>query len=111
MTKEEIIENNKLIAEFMGYNPHYKNGIFQGYELKPKIITFPEHLKYHTSWDWLMSVVEKIWKITDCRSSIFYFEANEELTIYGKTEPSMDNNKENCYSAVVEFIKWYNENK
>lgn len=36
------MENNKLIAEFMGWD----NGIIE--------------LKFHASWDWLMPVVEKI---------------------------------------------------
>lgn len=40
------MENNKLIAEFMGAvgSPMYK----------------PNEMKYHSSWDWLMPVIEKI---------------------------------------------------
>ena len=61
---EEIIEGNKLIAEFMGavkskidndtrlirFNNSI-NGVFAFY---------PRELKYHSSWDWLMTVVERI---------------------------------------------------
>lgn len=38
----DIIEGNRLIAEFDGYDIH-----MNGYQ-------------YHSSWDWLMPVVEKI---------------------------------------------------
>ncbi len=47
---KNIEENNKLIAEFMNVD-HVD--IDQAYE------DYGE-LKYHTSWDWLMPVVEKI---------------------------------------------------
>lgn len=70
------IENNKLIAEFMGMKSHFKKGgltkvylngenvgIEQDWECYyPKLnksIT-PIEMKYHNSWDWLMPVVEKI---------------------------------------------------
>lgn len=54
--------------------------------------------KYDTSWDWLMPVVEKIGKQyipTDL--------AINRITIF---EPI-----EGVYSAVVQFIKWYNQTK
>jgi hypothetical protein len=100
------IENNKLITEFMGNI------------IRDNIVYFPmlqectiDELEYDTSWKWLMPVVEEIWRIIGKRKSLFYFEVDDELTIYGKEEPSMDNNKSNCYSAVIEFIKWYNKNE
>lgn len=65
LTQEEIIEGNKLIAEFMNYNDvdcsYCKNNydcnhIQCGLSKEEK----EELLQYHTSWDWLMGVVEKI---------------------------------------------------
>ena len=63
------MENNKLIAEFVGksgsvdfhdgkgYIPIYwYNGINGGHKTPYK----EDELEYHKSWDWLMPVVEKI---------------------------------------------------
>ena len=61
------------------------------------------------SWDLLMPAVEKMWKITGHRN-LFYQEVSEDLTIYNKEEAGSNLRKE-VYSLVVEFIKWYNQNK
>ena len=81
-------ENNKLIAEFMEYPELGTEGDFS-------------YLKYHTSWDWLMPVVESIFERLDSRDD----SANEIKK--GMLVCSRDN----TYKAVVEFIKWYNQNK
>lgn len=104
-------ENNKLIAEFMGYKVMEEDKFLtedypKGTDLNKVMVDVA--MKYHTSWDWLMPVVEKIWTITGHRS-LWYHEVNEETTIYGKTEAGVSNIAD-AYSAVVEFIKWYNEN-
>jgi len=114
------LENNKLIAEFMGHKD-ILNGIYD--------IPVPEHLngigyiiekmEYHTSWDWLMPVVDKI-EITSVdgedNSDEFFnvvievFECN--INGSGRTVCGVGQNKiEATYKAVVEFIKWYNKNK
>ena len=66
---KEIIEGNKLIAEFMGAIWRKDDyGLF-GYSYSDVGKAPTEHsgywwdvkaLQYHTSWDWLMPVVEKI---------------------------------------------------
>lgn len=125
MTQEEIIEGNKLIAVFIGLkekgfgrNMHFvdKNG---------KIIAMSYLLQYHTSWDWLMPVVEKIESLgleilDEC--NLWYFQINKqevfinmsgilnngnkfELNKYIESETK----KEAIYKAVVEFIKWFNQ--
>src|SRR6185437_13454507 len=55
----KIIEGNKLIAEFMGIkdNPNKKGYYY--HPLKKDWGTI-KGFKYHSSWDWLMPVVEKI---------------------------------------------------
>jgi hypothetical protein len=79
-------KNNKLIAEFMGYEVH------------PTYEDERHDLHYHTSWDWLMPVVQKIEQ--DCEGV-----PQEMLNI------SLYSDINDVYNAVVEFIKDYNQNK
>lgn len=80
---------------------------------------FLNELKYHTSWDWLMPVVEKIESIEDenrcakynfnsvqCFVDIVDNNTSEEIV---KTD--CNNKFDSTYKAVCEFIEWYNENK
>ena len=103
------LESNKLIAEFMGFTiiqgdvyniPVPKNDVGIGYT--------PNKMQYHTSWDWLMPVVEKIWDITGSRT-LFYHQISEDETLFVNDYQNLSN-IEHCYKAAVEFIKWYNNN-
>ena len=104
MTQEQIEQGNKLIAEFMGATQDsddlsdWWGGIMfpHGYDR-----TFA--LKYHSSWDWLMPVVEKILKI-----------AHENML--NEWECEFANRFLSCnitaiYLLCIEFIKWHNANK
>lgn len=61
MKANDILNNNILISEFMGAKAD--DGELEGWYFG---IVFPHgfdrtmDLKYHKSWDWLMTVVEKI---------------------------------------------------
>ena len=127
-------ENNKLIAEFMGYtilqysgnnNPVYNIPVRK--EDQPGIGYVPEFMKYHKSWDWLMLVVEKIENIADDNLPHLSFSKNNFCVLIGTYNSLITSgdlmgdlpmfNKhsgskiEATYKAVVEFIQWYNENK
>ena len=82
------MENNKLIAEFMGAEWH-KDFFKDVCIVSPSNISY----KFHTSWDWLMPVVQK------CRQDnrLEYFDF-----VYYAIE-MCDINV--TYKAVVEFIK------
>ena len=102
-------ENNKLIAEFMGleiiYRP-YSNGFV---ELSETELCDVDDLKYHTSWDWLMPVVEKAFCVACNKDMEGIMGAdNHRQNII---DEHLMFNKIGTYEAVVEFIKWYNENK
>ncbi len=92
-------ENNKLIAEFMGLDS-FKDSLASLYQGKINIdIDVYEQAQYHTSWDWLMPVVAKCEHINSRRIR----EEIGDRNIYGA-------NIDIVHEAVVEFIKWYNEN-
>jgi hypothetical protein len=154
-------DNNRLIAEFMGlkqvlwlndYNVDnlvwvQKDFIenFDDVENYGKDSTFDwinahpqtSELHYHSSWDWLMPVVEKIEttrynvfhpkrgkKLSDVYISTDYqdhkdfpvgWTANVMTTTMGdiyrsdRCDEIFKAKLEATYKAVVEFIKWYNE--
>ena len=85
------MKDNKLIAEFMG-----KDDLYQGMsEARAKRI-----YNYHTSWDWLMPVVEKCFDTQQPEEGQHYF-INESLL-------TMDIGV--VYDRVVEFINQLNNN-
>jgi hypothetical protein len=80
--------NNKLIAEFMGVD----------YVDIDTYLENNKELQYHTSWDWLMPVVQKCLDVSnDDNIEDFYSIQNVVPNI------------EATYNAVVEFIKEYND--
>lgn len=116
MTKEELTQGNKLIAEFMGYKEdRYPEGLPYSVDLWGPF--FNNDIRYSTSWDWLMPVVEKIGKTYDVRITwgptsldVTYIDRPDvyegEITSMGGMTAI-----ENTWWCVVRFINWYNKNK
>lgn len=114
---------NEIIAEFMGFISHQSEtyGIILQH---PDLMgTYQDHtrqnqhgkameLKYHSSWAWLMPVVEKIENIEGLR---FIIEGNRVMISSGEYFWNSGSTQETkltmTYWAVIEFIKWYNKNK
>ena len=124
-------ENNKIIAEFMGIQPieaisdntsktyyYYNNSEMEDYEALPE---------YHSDWNWLMEVVEKIENIkikdysistdiTDDKTFINVWHYGDggkwSILISNLNEEYKDFNKmQRTYKAVVKFINFYNKQK
>ena len=127
MTEEEIIINNKLIAEFI----HSKTDGMFIWDNPPELIAnnskwigYTEYsAKFHSSWDWLMPCIEKIESHLFV-TSIQYGQKNYYVEIYehpqlpntiGKFNPIIEIGKTNklnvVYETIIEFIKWYNKHK
>lgn len=118
----ELIENNLIIANFMGAEVD-ENFVYFTELTNPRCIDDTLHksdLLYDSSWDWLMPVVEKIESITLGEDNSFNIMIG--ATTYcviqdsnGECYEMIHNGEETkllcVYKAVVEFIKWYNENK
>ena len=108
-----IEEGNKLIAEFVGAK--LTKGNF--YLLDGEILAHEADLKYHTSWDWLMPVVEKIESfdhisvdMTKGYCRVFKCYNFEDRYRHGNQLAfSSDTPKiQAVWSACVEFIDWFN---
>ena len=117
----KTIENNKLIAEFLGETKQpfefsqfgYINSLGEW-----KDTFFDNQLKFHSDWNWLMEVVEKIENLQDENNHVMYNVQIEqsfteiidnhtsEIVIY---DIDADSKIEAVYNTVIEFIKWYNE--
>lgn len=114
---ETITENNKLIAEFLQPNTKHDNFYFPQFK-EPYIyqevlngyneVFRVQDLKFHSDWNWLMEVVEKI------ESLGYSFTIIGNLCIISrpsfKSIRSEDETKfKAVYQAILDFIKWYNE--
>lgn len=127
-------EKNKLIAEFMGGTPqpHGRLTIIKWGEWQPFPMMFQlEHLIFHSCYDWIMSVVEKI----QCQfgeDAEFMVRINKgyergvlkySAYIKIKSDPekseteneyfiaSSNSHIESIYLVVIKFIEWYNQDK
>lgn len=129
---ENIIENNKLIAKFMGFEDEARYRTGRNVMRKPREWRYGcqqyteykyDEMKYHGSFDWIYPVITVI-EDMGCKFTSFPSEttpnyyvasimtyANEKF----KTNKFFDTHNKNrilaFHEAVVEFIKWYNENK
>lgn len=94
----EIIEGNKLIAEFMGH---------QGYSCKDA---------YDENWNALMPVVDKIESIDGCSYkihlsySIGFVNDNSQHGNPNIIRGIGKSRIETAYDLVIKFIQWYNLN-
>ena len=133
-------ENNKIIAEFMGLE------ITKDKVIVPEMFQVEEHpfhllkwiddfrevdnllpnslnnLHFHSDWNWLMEVVEKIESINEANDE-FYSDYSFTVTNFIQNWTAGFISRENVeivnvegltkieavYNACLEFIKYYNE--
>ena len=91
-------ENNRLIAKFEGFETYEMNGYINVHYSDDNVRTIVDTY-YHSSWDWLMPVVEKCFDKQEEVSDDLSFKLNDAL---------LETNIESLYRVVVEFIKQYN---
>ena len=102
MTKENKMnnqENNKLISEFMGWDIQNPTTIPNNLHLSNLELDNGDvmELKFHSSWDWLMPVVETC-----------YHNGADGNEIGDITHALLDCDIDHTYKAVVKFINEYN---
>lgn len=117
----EINEMNKLISEFMNSIVREVTQLNGKTELVfdyPENTYYIEELRYHSSWDWLMPVVEKISSIIILNEYVrFEIIPGNYVRIFGRTgeTPIMTNVAieksliQATWKAVIDFIQWYNK--
>lgn len=125
------IDNNKLIAEFMGYPSKSKDSIeatltdnaYHWYLGWKKFYYISgdwhteDYLLFHLDWNWLMSVVDRIESMSYVKGRRYYLSVDKshvQIRIdrmnyqpYSKWGSSNDKLKA-TYKAVIEFINFYN---
>lgn len=118
MTPEQV-EGNRIIAAFMGYynscGKWYANDSTKGHWFK--------EAKYHSDWNWLMGVVEKIGKshnvrihVNVCSITRRFMDhkkyAKENGIGFDEVPPIAECDESdfigNVWHTVVQFIQWYN---
>lgn len=105
------IEGNKLIAEFMDKEYYLLRTALhpEQYPYSDKDGGY-EPLQYHTSWDWLMPVVERIamiYNLADKDMANELLEKDFMIWNYKIAGPGITA----IWEAATEFIKWYNSTK
>jgi hypothetical protein len=110
----DYTENNKIIAEFMGMKPHDINELdgFWTNTIKSHKFDSVMNLQFHSNWNWLMEVVEKIESLgydvfintCVCRITDVGQDILEDIETFNN-----ENKIQAVYNACVEFIKYYNE--
>ena len=123
-------ENNKLIAEFLGWEKFYLEGCVE--YILPESLADPIYkldsrfiLEFDSNWNWLMEVVEKITSILMLDDNYKYnylyigydFEDKEHyVNLYVSEDTQLNGSSKNSkieatYEAVVKFINFYNKQK
>lgn len=127
MTQEEILEGNKLLAEFMSDEPE----VLERDLLKAGTL---ESMCYHSDWNCLMVVVNRIEQIPfyNIKSDYVPYTAKpfNVRMYYRYAKVTVDNDfrlddirkdgivftewyestkQISCFKAVLEFIDWYNK--
>ena len=108
MKEEEVLDGNKLIADFMNLEckKYGDSGVTYYIDGEPHQIL---KLKYHSSWDWLMPCVSKMTTILKNPDEKYMNKWDE---VYNYTPYSfLSGDIEYVYKVVVKFIKWYNQKK
>jgi hypothetical protein len=109
---ESVVEGNRIIAEFMEVSK--EPTLYGSTRVRlnvPSIGSWFEDrgLQYHTSWEWLMPVVEKV---RDLGFKFIIGDSNR-VTVYNKdydwrNGSTTDSMIECVWHGCVQFIQFYN---
>lgn len=103
MTEEQIRERNIAIAKFLQLGNVGTGQIRYAVILEGKAVGYylPENLKFHKSWDWLMPVIQQMFK-----ADFTYRNSEEAVKSALPYEPI-----EVVFQLVFEWIEKINNNE
>lgn len=106
-------ESNKLIAEFMGYTIMYRNGHDPIIEYAHgEWASISIWSQFHSSWDWLMPVIEKIDALA-CVKEVVIRPRRTRIWLKSSFIQSHwtpgTSNMVQTYCTIIDFIQWYNQ--
>lgn len=117
-------ENNILIADFLGWVEQTDSNKrwFGSFTDKNFIIhknNNKEPLLFHSDWNWLMLVVDKIESLETSNGNTFTIDFHRDSVLvfeYGKYTNEIVfteglGRMQNLYNACIAFVEWYNDNK
>jgi len=106
MKEKEITHYNRLCAELLGWEKCDTVYRTVEYYNSAKVVgnfTHPAHMKFHSDWNWLIPVVQKITKE--------FPEYDDTPHIESILDTLLTLNIEDIWKTVIEFIEFYNKNK
>lgn len=125
-----IVENNCLIANFLGWKkfegfnyitPFYQDYISVGHSIEQTSVYSFDELRFHKSWDWLMVVLEKIKDMYQERILVLHrfsigmhyvmLKVEYNKDVFKQEYPVNKSALEPTYNLILEFIKWYNDRR
>jgi hypothetical protein len=115
-TKNQITENNILLAQFLGYQnkPDISNDLYINSDKKD--VLFINQMKFDSDYKILMQVVEKIESIGVI--TIIKRMTTEIIYVHPIKSNINYNNAIACgvkinhiYASCIDFVKWYNDQK
>lgn len=119
MTQEEILQYNKMCAEFLNLRRDEEVAIY-------KLNAYPyEYLRFDSDWNWIMEVVEAIENIEIKGQYIYSVQprgATCEIKCSNQYSLAFDvqmpciyeiakSKKEAVVQAINQFLIWYNQNE
>jgi len=118
MTQEQIVKGNRVIADSPFISDSHKKTI-EVLSRTGEENLFYEGAKFHSSWEWIMPVVEAIeaLKEVDAHVSINHTCCDIYTFLKGSSQVDTliseraDTKILAVFTAVVAFIEWYNLNR
>ncbi len=95
------IESNRLIAEFMGGKYIPDNEYVFSHFIIGGVVREPSYVKYNSSWDWLMPVIEKC--LIYCHENMLNEWEN------GFSDSFLSANFNVLFKITTQFIQFHNE--